>query len=146
LERSPGAPLSTHALRTSEPGRAARRGVGGRILRWLDFALLALALPIFLVADLPLAGYAAAGGAWVAQRALRGALARVAAPASPGRATGILGASLLGRLWMVALAILAVGLTDREAGLAAAVLAVALFQVYFTAHMVARGIEVGGKR
>jgi hypothetical protein len=108
--------------------------------------VLALALPIFVVADLPLAGYAAAGGAWVAQRALRGALARVAASASPGRATGILGASLLARLWVVALAILVVGLSDREAGLAAAVLAVALFQVYFTAHMIARGIEAGGRR
>jgi hypothetical protein len=116
------------------------------MLRLLDLAVLALALPIFVVADLPLGGYAAAGGAWVAQRGLQAVLARVAASASPGRSTGILGASLLGRLWVVALAILAVGLADRESGRAAAVLAVALFQVYFTAHMVARGLEAGGRR
>ena len=37
-------------------------------MRYLDFVALALALPLFLLADLPIAGYLAGGGAWIIQR------------------------------------------------------------------------------
>jgi len=46
-------------------------------------------------------------------------------------AMGILGASTLGRVWLIALAVLIVGLVEREAGLAAALLSAALFTLYF---------------
>jgi len=63
-------------------------------VRYLDLLLLALALPLFLAAGLPLAGWAVGGGAWVAQRALqeyldrraRASLAAAGAPSSVGAA------------------------------------------------------------
>ena len=38
-------------------------------IRYLDLLLVALALPVFLAAGLPVAGWGVGGGAWVAQRA-----------------------------------------------------------------------------
>ena len=46
-------PLTTHALKASDP-------MPLRMLRYLDLAVLALALPIFVAAGLPLLGYAGA--------------------------------------------------------------------------------------
>ena len=40
------------------------------LLRYADLGLLALALPIFLVAGLPMLGYAVAAAAWLAQHAI----------------------------------------------------------------------------
>ena len=39
-------------------------------IRYLDLIILAIALPIFIVAGWPLGGYAAAAIAWLAQRAI----------------------------------------------------------------------------
>ena len=39
-----------------------------RMMRYLDLALLALALPIFVAADLPLLGWAGAAFGWLLQR------------------------------------------------------------------------------
>jgi hypothetical protein len=47
-------------------------------------------------------------------------------------------AASLGRAWMMALAVLVVGLGDREAGLAAALFAVALFSAYFAGLAIER--------
>jgi hypothetical protein len=106
------------------------------LLRYADLGLLALALPVFWIAGWPLLGYAAAAAAWLAQHAVL-ALAERRAAAALARgdrrtALGIVGASTLGRLWLVTLAILLVGLLgDREDGLAAAVLTLALVTVHF---------------
>jgi hypothetical protein len=106
------------------------------LLRCADLGLLALALPVFWIAGWPLLGYAAAAAAWLAQHAVL-ALAERRAAAALARgdrrtALGIVGASTLGRLWLVTLAILLVGLLgDREDGLAAAVLTLALVTVHF---------------
>ena len=37
-------------------------------IRFLDLVLLAVALPVFLVAGLPMLGYAAGAAAWLVQR------------------------------------------------------------------------------
>jgi hypothetical protein len=124
--------LSTLALGGSEAARGPRAGL---LLRYADLALLALALPVFALADLPLLGYAAAAAAWLAQHAIL-AFAERRAGAALGRgdrrtALGLVGASTLGRVWLVALAVLLVGvLGDREDGLAAAVLSAALVTVH----------------
>ncbi|MQA76316.1 MAG: hypothetical protein GEU88_18650 [Solirubrobacterales bacterium] len=106
------------------------------LLRYADLGLLALALPVFLVADLPLLGYAAAAAAWLAQHAILAGAGRAASAAlarrDRRRALGIIGAATLGRLWLVTLAILLVGLLGaREDGLAAALLSLVLV----TAHL-----------
>lgn len=133
-------PLSTLAVDGSGSA-GAERGAGA--LRWADLALLALALPVFLVAGWPVLGYAVAAVAWLAQRAIRLAVARrtLAALAAGERrsAMGMHAASTLGRVWMVMLSVLLVGLlADREDGLAAALLAAALFTAYLGGEGLAR--------
>lgn len=111
-------------------------------VRYLDLLLVALALPIFLVAGLPLAGWAVGGGAWVAQRALQEYLdRRASASTDPRTVVGLLAGSMIARGWFVAIAVFLVGLSDNEAGLAAAVLVIALFTVYFTVRMILRPFE-----
>ena len=111
-------------------------------LRWLDLVFLVAALPVFLVADLPFAGYAVGGSAWIVQRIVPQVLARRAAAAEEPRAVaGFAVASMILRGWIVALSIFLVGLGEREAGLASAVLVIFLFTVYFTMQLVLRPFE-----
>ena len=105
------------------------------LIRYADLVLLTAALPVFLVAGFPLVGYAVAAAAWLVQRGIQ-ALAerRVTTALAAGNrqnAMGVLAATTLGRVWLVALAILLVGkLGEREDGLAAAVLTLVLVTVY----------------
>jgi hypothetical protein len=107
--------------------------------------VLAVALPVFLLAGLPMLGYAVAAGAWLAASGIQIAAERhVARSMARGRrnsALGTLAAATLGRVWLVALAILLVGLAEREAGLAAAVLAAILVTVHLTGLAISRLIE-----
>jgi hypothetical protein len=105
--------------------------------KYVDLLLLAAALAVFLLGDLPLLGYAVGAGAWLAQRLIQ-VLAgrRVTAELAAGnrqRAMGILAATTLGRVWLMATAVLLVGIAEREAGLSAAVLVAVLFTVSFAA-------------
>jgi hypothetical protein len=117
--------------------------MGLSLLRYLDLVVLALALPIFLAADLPMIGYAAGAGAWLVQRAIGEAAARHArASDDPRTVVGTLAGSMIARGWLTAGTIFAVGMIfEREDGLAAAVLAIALFTVYFTGQIVVRPFE-----
>ena len=49
-----------------------------------------------------------------------------------------MGAATLGRVWLIALAVLIVGLVEREAGLAAALLSAALFTLYLGSRVLDR--------
>lgn len=132
--------MSTLALDGSSELRGPARGATAA--RYLDLPLLALALPIFLVADLPMLGYAVAAGAWLAQRAIQFAAerraSRVQARGERRSALGLIAATTLARVWLISLAILLGGLAEREAGLAAAVLTLVLFTVYLGAQVVGR--------
>lgn len=134
--------LSTLAIDGSE-----RLG-GNRLaaaVRFADLGVLALALPVFLIAGFPILGYAVAAGAWLVASAIQLAADRHAkrALASGNRrsALGAIAAATLGRVWLVALAILLVGLSDRESGLAAAVLAGILVTVHLAGLAIARLLE-----
>jgi hypothetical protein len=121
-------PVSTLALDGSEAPSGSRRLAS---LRYLDLAVLAIALPVFIVGGLPLAGYAAVTGAWLLQRVVQASAERQAGRALADgvrkNAVGLLAGAVLVRLWIVTLAILLVGLLgDREDGLAAAILAFVL--------------------
>jgi hypothetical protein len=113
-----------------------RSGVVGN----LDLALLALALPVFVIFELPLLGYVVAAGAWLAQRLLQRFAERRAAAASERRtALGVIAAATLARIWLVTLSILLVGvLASDDDGLAAAVLSAALVTVYLAGEALAR--------
>jgi hypothetical protein len=118
------------------------------VLRYLDLLLLAVALPIFIAADLPMSGYLVVAGVWLvmygieigANRAIAGAVARRDRRA----AMGWLGATGLARAWIVALAVLIVGLSaGKHAGLAAAVLAAILFTVHLGSRVLLRLLKPG---
>jgi hypothetical protein len=112
------------------------------LIRYFDIVLLIVALPVFLIGGLPMLGYAAGAGAWLVQRALQIYLNRKALAADDPRVTvGIAAGSMIGRAWLVALTIFAAGLTDEEAGLAAAVLVIVLFTAYFTVSMIMRPFD-----
>jgi hypothetical protein len=111
-------------------------------VRHLELVLLILALPVFLVGDLPILGWLVGGGAWLAQLAIRELTIRRAAATEDVRTrVGWIAGSMIGRGWLVALTILAVGLADNDAGLAAAVLFLALLTVHFTMQLILRPFD-----
>ncbi len=107
--------------------------------KYVDPLLLAAALAVFLVGDFPLLGYAVGAAVWIVQRlvqvlATRRANAELAA-GNRQKAMGIVAATTLGRVWLMATAVLVVGLVaDKEDGLAAAVMVLVLFTVTFAAQ------------
>jgi hypothetical protein len=108
-------------------------------LRQLDVVLLLLALPVFIAVDAPLLGWAATSIAWIAQKALQAVLERKAAREEDARRFfGFMAGSLIGRSWLLALTIFAVGIVNRDAGLAAAVLALAVFTCYLVLSLIMR--------
>ncbi len=106
--------------------------------KYVDLLVLAAALAVFLVAGLPMLGFAVGAAAWLLQRAVQMVTARrVKAELAAGKrqkAMGIAAMTTLGRVWLMATAVLLVGLAEREAGLAAAVLVAVLFTVSFAAQ------------
>ena len=115
-----------------------------RVLRYVDLVLLAAALPVFVAAGLPLFGWAGVTAAWILQRTTHAFfLRRAEASGNPRSAVGLMSVSLIGRVWFLALVVLGIGLVDRDAGLPAAVLTAVVFQVWFTAFIVSRGMEGG---
>lgn len=109
--------------------------------KYVDLVVLAASLAVFLLGGLPMLGFAAGAGAWLAQRGIQ-ALAnrRAAVELAAGRrqrAMATIATSALGRVWLMALAVLLVGLAEREAGLAAALLVAVLFTVSFAAQGIA---------
>jgi hypothetical protein len=141
--------LSTLALEGSEPGVTSGRSP--LALRYADIGLLIVALPIFLVAGWPMLGYAVCAAAWVAQHGVLAAAERSSRAALAAgdrrRALGITAAATLGRLWLVTLAILLVGLlAEREDGLAAAVLTLALVTVHLGSVACVRLLYPGDSR
>lgn len=115
-----------------------------RLLRFLDLAVLAAALLVFLVADLPLLGWAAAAIGWTGQRAVRAVLERrVEGSSDPRAVAGVMTGSMIARAWLMALLVFGAGLVEREAGLAAAVLVIVLFTVFFSLQLALRPYHRG---
>jgi hypothetical protein len=117
-------------------------------VRYLDFAALALALPLFLLAGFPIAGYLAGGGAWILQRVAQIVMQRRAeASDDPRVVAGWTAGSMIARGWFCAFAIFGVGLAaGDDAGLSAGVLVIALFTVYFMVRMILRPLDMAATR
>jgi hypothetical protein len=141
--------LSTLAIDGSDPpterSALASESRLATAVRFADLAVLAVALPVFLLADLPIAGYAVCAAAWIAASAMQLVaerhVKRSLARGNRNSALGVLAATTLGRVWLVALAILLVGLSDRDAGLAGAVLAAVLVTVHLAGMAIGRLIS-----
>jgi len=117
--------------------------------KYVDLLVLAAALAIFLLGGFPMLGYAVGALAWLAQRGVQILAARRAgaelAVGNRQRAMGIVAVTTLGRVWLMATAVLLVGLSERKAGLAAAILVLVLFTVSFIALALAHLFEPEGQ-
>jgi hypothetical protein len=140
--------LSTVGSDTSDGARGLPPLHVPEWVRFLDFAALALALPLFLVAGLPIAGYLVGGGAWVIQRIAQIWMQRRAeATDDPRVVAGWTAGSMIARGWFCALAIFGIGLgAGDDAGLSAGVLVIALFTVYFVVRMILRPLDMATRR
>ncbi len=110
-------------------------------LKYVDLLVLAASLAVFLLGGFSMLGYAVGAAAWLAQRGIQMLASRRAnrelAAGNRQRAMATVATTGLGRVWLMATAVLLVGLAEREAGLAAALLVVVLFTVSFAAQGIA---------
>jgi len=106
--------------------------------KYVDLLALVAALAVFLLGGFSLLGFAVAAGVWLAQRGIQVLAQRrmrqELAAGNRQKAMGLVAGSTLGRVWLMATAVLLVGIAEREAGLAAAILLLALFTLSFAAQ------------
>lgn len=110
-------------------------------LRYLDVCLVLATAPFVLIAGLPLLGYLVgacawlltrAGMVWMQERAMR-------AP-DPKLKAGLQVGGMMGRLWLIALAVIVARYSGgKDDGIMAAVLVLAAFTVYLVMSFVTRG-------
>ena len=112
------------------------------VFRHIDLIILAVALPVFIVAGWPLLGWAAGALAWGLQKAIATWTNRMAeASDEPRQVAGIVTGSMIGRGWLVAVIIFGTGMIENDAGLAAAVLFLLVFTVNFSFTLVMRPFD-----
>ena len=117
-----------------------------RVMRNIDVPALAFALLLFLVTGLPLLGWLTGAGAWAIQRLVSELATRKAQKSDdPRTKVGLLAGSMIGRGWLVSGIIIAVGLNNNDAGLAAAVLFLMVFTLQLTMTMAIRPYETPAK-
>ena len=117
-----------------------RRGVPA--FRHIDLIVLAVALPVFLLAGWPLLGWGAGALAWVLQKAIQTWTNRRAeASDEPRQVAGIVTGSMIGRGWLVALIVFGAGMIENDAGLSAAVLFLLVFTLNFSISLVMRPFD-----
>jgi hypothetical protein len=111
-------------------------------VRYLDVALVVLAAPFVLLFGVPLRGYLVAAGVWIVQRLIEALIDRRAATAEVRGAIGLKFASMLGRTWLVGMAIIAVGLaSERQDGFVAAVVCLAAYTVHLATQIILRPLD-----
>ena len=106
--------------------------------KYVDLVVLAAALAVFIIGGLPMLGFAAGAGVWLVQRGIQVLAERRANSelrvGNRRRAMATVAVSTLGRVGLMAAAVLAAGIVEREAGLSSAVLVAVLFTVSFAAQ------------
>ncbi len=144
----PGADGAPPAL--SQPPQAPDSGAALAVsfIRYLDVVLVLASTPFVLVAGLPFAGFAIGAGAWIATRAGVVWVERRAWAAHDFRVRAALHlVAILGRVWLVGLAVLvarfAIGTSN---GIAAAVVVLAAFTVELAIKLVLRRTITAGLR
>jgi hypothetical protein len=130
-------PAETPAQGDPRPEAADPTAV--KVMRNIDVPFLAFALLLFLVTGLPILGWVTGAGAWAIQRLISEYTTRKAMKATdPRTKVGLLAGSMIGRGWLVAGIIIAVGLSDKHVGLSSAVLFLATFTLQLTMAMAVR--------
>lgn len=111
-------------------------------VRYLDVVLLVLAAPFVILLGLPALGYAVGAGVWILQRVLEAVLENAARRSDVRRAIGITVASMIGRVWLIGIGVLAVGLgAEREDGFTAALVCLAAYTVHLATALILRPLE-----
>ncbi len=106
-------------------------------VRYADVLLVILAAPFVILMGGPMLGYLVGAGAWIATRVLGVVIERQARGHSAKAQVGLNFGVLMGRAWILGIAILVVGLAgEREDGLMAALLALVAFTVYLATTLI----------
>jgi hypothetical protein len=110
-------------------------------LRYLDAVLVLASAPFVIVAGLPVFGYLVAACAWLLTRLGAEALhARAMRSSDPRVRAGLAVGVMMGRLWLIVLAVLLARYAgSKDDGVTAAVLVLAAFTVYFMMTLLGRG-------
>lgn len=107
------------------------------LLKFPDFILLGIALPVFILAEWPIAGWIVAAVGWFVQAVVIAYMEQRAMTATePRHQVGFVVGGSLVRAWLAAASILAAYLiAGNDAGLACALLMITLFTIYFLNKM-----------
>jgi hypothetical protein len=108
-------------------------------LRYLDVCLVLATAPFVLAGGLPLAGYLIGAFAWLLTRL--GTIfmyARARRVGDPKYRAGLQVAGMMGRIWLVALAVILARVVSKGDGIMAAALLLAAFTVYFVMSFITR--------
>ncbi|HEX3692496.1 MAG TPA: hypothetical protein VHU13_04045 [Solirubrobacteraceae bacterium] len=111
------------------------------VVRYLDALLVLATAPFVLLAGLPAFGYLVAACAWLLTRVGAELLhARALRSSDPRVRAGLAVGVMMGRVWLIVLAILLARYAGgKEDGVMAAALVLAAFTVYFMMTLVGRG-------
>lgn len=109
-------------------------------LRYLDVCLVLATAPFVLAGNLPVAGYLIGAGAWILTRAGAAFLQARARRAGDAKLrAGLTIAGMMGRVWLVALAVILARVAGgKDDGIMAAALVLAAFTVYFAMSFITR--------
>lgn len=118
------------------------------VLRYIDLVLLWLTVPLALALGAPRLGVLLAAVVWTAQRFVAVAVDRRARRRESVRdAIALNTATMLGRMWLIACAILVAGLGgERADGAAAAIVLVVVFTISLATTLLARSLDPPASR
>ena len=110
------------------------------VLRYLDVCLVLATAPFVLIGGLPVAGYLIGAAAWILTRAGAEFMhSRARTAGDPKAKAGLHVAAMMGRIWIVALAIIITKFAfGKDDAVMAAALDLAAFTVYFVMSFVTR--------
>ncbi|HST56359.1 MAG TPA: hypothetical protein VLJ42_10780 [Solirubrobacteraceae bacterium] len=116
-------------------------------VRYLDVSLVLMTAPFVLLADMPALGYLLGACAWLLTRFAVALLhERAASSGDPRAKAGLHVAGMLGRVWIVALFVIAARyLGDKADGVMAASLVLGAFTVYLLMTVIENGGRPGSR-
>jgi hypothetical protein len=112
------------------------------IVRYADVVVVVLAAPFIVLMGAPVLGYVVGAAAWIVTRVLGDLVERYARTRDIKAQIALNFGVLMGRVWIVVIAILVVGKTaDRADGLMAALVALVAFTIYLGTSLILRPSE-----
>lgn len=109
------------------------------LVRYVDLIVLALSIIVFIAGGEPILGWVTIAVAWPLQRAFQAWMESRADAAEDAHSFfRYMAGSLIGRAWIITIAIFAIGIIDRPSGLAAAILAAIVFTTYLISSLILR--------